>query len=74
MFSDVVMSGGLDGYELAEQVELYHPKVKILLTSGYTEKANVSDEDRHKYLKTLVSKPYNPAQLAQAIKKALDSQ
>ena len=35
LFSDVVMPGGLNGLELANQALALRPKLKILLTSGY---------------------------------------
>ena len=32
LFSDMVMPGGMNGYELAEQAMENHPDLKILLT------------------------------------------
>ena len=35
VFSDIVMPGGMDGVQLAEQVKKKYKKVKVLLTTGY---------------------------------------
>jgi CheY-like chemotaxis protein len=35
MFTDVVMPGGLDGFELAARARSIRPDLKVLLTSGY---------------------------------------
>jgi len=39
LFSDVVMPGGINGYELAERAISINPNQKVLLTSGFTENA-----------------------------------
>lgn len=36
LFSDVVMPGGINGFELADQAVAQRPDLKVLLTSGYT--------------------------------------
>ena len=35
IFSDIVMPGGMNGFQLATEVERQHPEVQILLTSGF---------------------------------------
>ena len=37
LFSDVVMPGGMFGTELAMEAARLRPRLRILLTSGYTE-------------------------------------
>jgi PAS domain S-box-containing protein len=39
LYTDVVMPGGMNGFELAEQALLVNPDLKVLFTSGYFEKA-----------------------------------
>ncbi|MCP4128914.1 MAG: PAS domain S-box protein, partial [Gammaproteobacteria bacterium] len=70
LFSDVVMPGGMNGYELAEQATTKHPELKILLTSGYTGKA-LSASDQTQYSNNLLSKPYSQSELAQRLRALL---
>ena len=36
VFSDVVMPGGMDGFDLAARVRARWPSVRVLLTSGFS--------------------------------------
>ncbi len=76
LFSDVVMPGGLNGYQLAEQATTLlknagHPELKVLLTSGYTGKAVFHDE-QELFQASLLGKPYNQAELAIRVREILD--
>ncbi len=71
MFSDVVMPGGINGFELAEQAVVLLPELKVLLTSGYTEKA-VIHNGQARFSANMLSKPYNLAELAQRVRDSLD--
>ncbi len=71
LFTDVVMPGGINGYELAEQAVAKHPELKVLLTSGYTEMAVVRN-GQARFDANLLSKPYTQANLAQKIRQCLD--
>lgn len=42
LLSDVVMPGGMTGYELAWHVRELRPDLKVLFTSGYAEVASSS--------------------------------
>jgi PAS domain S-box-containing protein len=70
LLTDVVMPGGLNGYELAEIVERLRPSSRILFTSGYTELAAAGLESTRKG--PLISKPYSRRDLGRAIRSALD--
>jgi len=70
LFSDVVMPGGINGYELAEQAAELYPKLKILLTSGYTQKA-VARNGQARFSSNLLSKPYSRQDLAKNIRAIL---
>jgi len=76
MFSDVVMPGGMSGYELADFAEKQYPNLKILLTSGYTKKVETKNIDnqsaRNKFDNDLLSKPYTRNDLANKIREMLD--
>jgi DNA-binding LytR/AlgR family response regulator len=39
LFTDVIMPGGLNGRQLAEEARRCRPALKILFTSGYAESA-----------------------------------
>ena len=73
IFSDVVMPGGINGYELAEQATTLNPHIKILLTSGFTSRTMIK-EGQKKFESNLLSKPYRKSELAQRVRLILDSQ
>ncbi len=71
MFTDVVMPGDLNGYELALRAQRIHPEIKVLATSGYAEK--FSNREEYADLECeLISKPYDRMQLAKRIRQLLD--
>ncbi len=74
IFSDVIMPG-IDGFELANQAIKLKPDIKVLLTSGFTSKQISSDDDQKnesKLLKSLLNKPYNLRELAEAVRSTID--
>jgi len=68
LFSDIVMTGRLTGRDLAESVKKLYPHVKILLTTGYAEKA--SGEGAEDW--PILNKPYRRQELATRIRNVLD--
>ena len=70
MISDVIMPGGLNGYELAERVTSDYPELKVLLASGYTEKVT-SGENHKRFSLNMLAKPYSQAELAQKVQQVL---
>lgn len=76
VFSDVVMSGGMDGFALAEAVQSTHPGLKILLTSGFTKQLESKDGEETRLAqqlsRSLLRKPYNQRELAHALRRTLD--
>ena len=71
LFSDVVMPGGINGYELAELTEKKYPELRILLTSGYTQNAEVRN-NQARFATNLLSKPYTRRELASRLREILD--
>jgi CheY-like chemotaxis protein len=71
LFSDVVMPGGINGYELAEQATQQQPELRVLLSSGFTSKSIVS-KAHTRFANNLISKPYRKAELARRIRQLLD--
>ena len=70
LFTDVILTGGLNGRQLADEVKKRRPGMKVLFTSGYTDNAIVHhgrlDADA-----ILLAKPYHKADLARKIREAL---
>jgi PAS domain S-box-containing protein len=70
LFTDVILSGGMTGRQLADAVAKHRPRLKVLYTSGYTDNSIVH-HGRLDQGVLLLTKPYRKAQLAQMIRQAL---
>lgn len=73
VFTDVVMPGGMTGYDLARWVHANKPHVKVVLTSGYNAGERKRDEREPLGNITTLGKPYTSAQLARSMRAALDA-
>lgn len=71
LFTDIVMAGGMSGYQLAERVHALRPELEILFTTGYDSPSTSHPPDKVPADKVL-HKPYRRHELANAIRKALD--
>ncbi|WP_297771023.1 CHASE domain-containing protein [uncultured Roseovarius sp.] len=71
LLTDIVMPGGMNGRELAEQALAARPSLKVLFTSGYTENAIVH-QGRLDPGVALLSKPYTRLELATKVRNVLD--
>ena len=69
LFTDVVLPGGMNGYELAGTALTRWPELKIVLTSGFPE--NRIDADGALQNVKLLSKPYRKEDIARVIREAL---
>jgi PAS domain S-box-containing protein len=70
LFTDMIMPGGMNGRELAEQVRLQIPGIKVLYTTGYSDEALTRIGSLHADA-ILLNKPYEDVDLAQKIREAL---
>ncbi|MDH7501482.1 MAG: PAS domain-containing protein, partial [Verrucomicrobiota bacterium] len=75
LLTDVVMPGGMTGWELARQLNSEKPTLRIVLTSGY----NTTEIDAENSLVqqgnvSLLQKPYLPNMLLQTVRECLDAQ
>jgi len=70
LFSDVAMPNGMTGYELAAAARQKRPDLKILLTSGFPAKEVLQRAALDPDIRVL-QKPYDPAELAENITRAL---
>ena len=65
VLSDVVMPGGIDGFELAERTQALYPHLPVLLATGFAPGA--ADAAR-----PMLRKPYGIDVLSDALRKLLD--
>jgi PAS domain S-box-containing protein len=72
LFTDVIMPGGLNGRQLADQALAVKPSLKVLFTSGYTRNAIVHHGRLDPDI-SLIGKPYSFEQLAAKIRLCLDT-
>ena len=71
VFSDIVMPGSMNRFELAKVITQAKSKIKVLLTSGYTSNIKISQSE-DKWSKILLKKPYRNQQLSELIRQELD--
>ena len=70
LFTDVIMPGGMTGFDLADAAQERHPGLRVLFTSGYTETASQKSQ-RSLQHGAMLSKPYRKHDLARAIRSVL---
>jgi DNA-binding NtrC family response regulator len=66
VFSDVRMSGSMDGVGLAKFIRANHPQIKIVLTSGHLTEPDRADHD------SFFRKPYQLEDVVAHIRSLLD--
>lgn len=70
VLTDVVMPGGMSGYELAERLRHEKPDLKVILSTGYSDKlVSLSQQAAQPYL--VLAKPYTQVELLNAIRKSI---
>ena len=72
IFSDVVMPGGMTGYEVATRARERIPGMKVLLTSGY-DAEHAAEQDTTASNVRVLRKPYRQTDLARALREALEA-
>jgi CheY-like chemotaxis protein len=70
LFTDVVMPGSIDGWQLAVEALHRRPELKVLYTSGYA-RLDMSRDGRLDTGGLLLAKPYRKIDLAKMIRTAL---
>ncbi|MGE0747269.1 MAG: PAS domain S-box protein [Rhodospirillales bacterium] len=71
LFTDIVMPGGMSGWELAEKARALRPALRIMLTSGYAMETLLARGRMHAGM-AFLNKPYRKAELARRLREALD--
>ncbi|MCW1988656.1 UNVERIFIED_ORG: PAS domain S-box-containing protein [Bradyrhizobium japonicum] len=72
LFTDIVMAGGINGRELAEQMVAARPSLRVLFTSGYAYDS-MHAQGRATKGAPLLTKPYRKAELARMLRRSLDT-
>ena len=70
LLTDMVMPEGMTGRELAEELKMRKPSLKVIYTSGYS--SEVMGQDLGLRDIKFLQKPYPPPQLAQTVRECLD--
>jgi len=70
LFTDIVMPGGMNGWELARHAQQMQPGIKVLFTSGYALDTLV-ERGRLEPGTVILNKPYRKAELAGRLREIL---
>jgi PAS domain S-box-containing protein len=71
LISDVLMPGGINGYELAESATASHPELKVLLASGFNSNVNVHNS-QVRFSTNMLKKPYDLSVMSGRVRELLD--
>lgn len=72
LFTDIVLPGGVNGHQLAERARHAHPGLRVLASSGFSDPRENESYDQSA-VGTILRKPYRRADLARAVRAALDA-
>ncbi len=64
LLTDVIMPGGIGGFELARRAREVRPDIPVLYMSGY---AGFSDEEMGRIVAPMINKPSSPYELSRAL-------
>ncbi|UWU66863.1 PAS domain-containing sensor histidine kinase [Bradyrhizobium sp. NC92] len=70
LFTDIVMPGGMSGWDLADQARRLRPGLPVLFTSGYALETLVA-QGHARPQSIVLTKPYRKVELAQRLRDAL---
>jgi PAS domain S-box-containing protein len=70
LFTDIVMPGGMSGWELADQARQIRPGLPVVYSSGYALETLVK-EGRAPEQSIILTKPYRKSELAHRLREAL---
>ena len=73
LFTDVVLPGGINGFEIADQAKGIQPNIKILYTTGYADNAVVQNGNLDSRV-PVINKPYRRAELLEKVRAMLNSE
>ncbi len=67
---DIVMPGGMDGHAVADEIEKLAPRIKLILTSGYSPRMAASGSLQ---TRPFLPKPATRTQMARIVRSVLDA-
>lgn len=70
LFTDIVMPGIMDGFELADRAKRLQPELKVIYATGYTHVSRRAGAHLHG---KLIQKPYRPDEIAQEVRQLLEN-
>jgi two-component system NtrC family sensor kinase len=73
LFTDVVLPGGINGRELADEARRRRPELKVLYATGYTRNA-IIHQGRLDAEVELLTKPFTADSLTRKVRQILDAQ
>jgi PAS domain S-box-containing protein len=71
VFTDIVMPGGMNGFDVARECARITPTTKVMFTSGYAESIVLRDQSGISATAKIINKPYRPVELARELRQAL---
>jgi PAS domain S-box-containing protein len=72
LFTDIVMPGRINGYQLARLAVALRPRLRVLFTSGDHDLAQAGAQAGHEGAVPLLQKPYRFADLAEQVRQVLN--
>jgi len=72
LFTDVVLPGGMNGKQIADEAKRIQPNIRVLFSTGYSENAIIHNGQLEKGV-TLVNKPYQRDELLEKVRAVLDA-
>ena len=69
LFTDLLMPGGMSGFDLVQRAREFAPNLKVLLTTGYAAETDSMLADVRD---PILKKPYKKQQLAEALRDVLE--
>lgn len=72
LLTDMAMPDGMSGWDLAAKLQEDNPRLPVIFSSGYSRES-LERKDQDGPGRTFLSKPYHPADLARAVRAALDN-
>ena len=70
LFTDIVMPGIMDGFELADRAKRLQPGLKVIYATGYSHVSRRPIDQLHG---KLIQKPYRPEEIAVEVRQLLEN-